>query len=264
MLCLFPRTIKNPKFGKSTFDPNEKYFEVPCGKCYACTVNKSRDWFLRIYFEAKRFIHSYFVTLTYNEANCDGNVHKEDVQKWLKRLRKQSGVELKYFIISEYGPKTQRPHYHAILLCNKSLSHDLIAKTWQKGFVTISPMSNRRILYCTRYMSRAPRDQNIVNKNFMLSSRRPALGLKYFEEHLSDFLSEKFFATLQIEGSSYRIPRYYLSKLEEHVRKNYRDAYKQFENQFQKLLDQESYADLAVLQAEDKRKLANYRKKSKV
>lgn len=48
-----------------------------------------------------------------------------DIQKFIKRLRinfkRKEGrdLNLKYFICSEYGDQTLRPHYHIILFCNE-------------------------------------------------------------------------------------------------------------------------------------------------
>ena len=52
-------------------------------------------------------------------------VSKSDVQNWLKRVREQYAydhdgerLKFKYFICSEYGPSTYRPHYHAVIFVN--------------------------------------------------------------------------------------------------------------------------------------------------
>lgn len=39
---------------------------------------------------------------------------KTDVQKFLKRLRKNYGKKVRYFICGEYGPKSFKPHYHIL------------------------------------------------------------------------------------------------------------------------------------------------------
>ena len=63
-----------------------------------------------------------------NKIYCKNNlqfatVSKKDIQNFLKRLRKkidklnipQNEKKIRYFIASEYGPKTYRPHYHGVL-----------------------------------------------------------------------------------------------------------------------------------------------------
>lgn len=265
MLCLFPRQIKNPRYEiDAPVDPTVKrWFDVPCGKCYACLINKSRDWYTRIYFEKRVWQRAYFVTLTYDDRFCDGNVHKDHLQKWFKRLRK-AGFVFKYFAISEYGPKTQRPHYHVIILTDDRMKQDDIRKSWKKGFITISNVNGKRIYYCTRYMSRKETHVDGKNDNFMLSSRRPALGFGFFEKSLKKHLDQLTPQTLHIEGVNYRVPRYYLNKLDDQVRREYRRKLQLHQSQFEELLKQDGYEDLAILQAEDKRKLEKFRKKSKI
>lgn len=59
-----------------------------------------------------------FVTLTYSDNNLpdNGSLVKADLQKFVKRLRKNIGDRrIKYFAAGEYGDSTNRPHYHAIL-----------------------------------------------------------------------------------------------------------------------------------------------------
>lgn len=266
MICLFPRKVINPRYFKEGPCNGQNYrtMQVPCGKCYACLINKSRDWFVRIHFESKVWQRAYFITLTYDSRFCDGNVHKEHLQKWFKRFRK-AGFEFKYFAISEYGPATQRPHYHVILLTNDRLTPEDIRKSWKKGFITISNINSQRIYYCTRYMSRKETHVEGRNDNFMLSSRRPALGLGFFERSLKKHLDQLTPQTLYIDGVSYRVPRYYLNKLDRSVRDNYKKKLQDYQSDFDQILLRDSGPEeLAILRSQDKRKLEKFRKKSKI
>lgn len=47
-------------------------------------------------------------------------VSKTDVQKFLKRLRKNYGKKVRYFICAEYGPKSFKPHYHVLFFFDTS------------------------------------------------------------------------------------------------------------------------------------------------
>lgn len=42
--------------------------------------------------------------------------HKDHFQKFMKRLRRDLDTPIKYFSCGEYGDKSFRPHYHAIIL----------------------------------------------------------------------------------------------------------------------------------------------------
>lgn len=74
-----------------------------------------------------------FLTLTYEKLPLLSSLNPQHPQKFLKRLRKRINgtrtawldkactvpnrdfVSIKYFLVGEYGSKTERPHYHLIL-----------------------------------------------------------------------------------------------------------------------------------------------------
>ena len=99
------------------------FLAIPCRKCALCRKRNAREWMFRAVAETQ---HSrtvpYFITLTYNNLHrpSDG-VNKEDVQKFLKRLRQilardhNFTEEIRYFAAAEYGSHTKLPHYHLIL-----------------------------------------------------------------------------------------------------------------------------------------------------
>lgn len=125
-MCLFPYTIKTQDaFG---IDVNQS---VPCGKCIECLKDRQNSWKIRLSEEARDHKYVYFFTLTYRDDSIpfsydlDGNkvnhVNKVDIQLWIKRNRIKferyfkRDIDFKYFICSEYGPNTGRPHYHGII-----------------------------------------------------------------------------------------------------------------------------------------------------
>lgn len=123
-------------------EPIPIYYAVPCGKCVICRERHANEWACRAMCEAQTSISiPYFVTLTYNSLNIPSDgVHKEHVQKFLKRLRVNVerycgfGTNIRYYCCAEYGSKTKRPHYH-LLLFNMPLlqvNHvmDLVQKSW--------------------------------------------------------------------------------------------------------------------------------------
>lgn len=127
--------------------------EIPCGHCLGCRLDHASIWATRIANEAECWKNNCFVTLTYNShgLRTDGSPNlpititgkttlwKQDVQKFLKRLRKhEQGLEeiktlkfdedmqpytvkekpIRYFYCGEYGHSGTRakiggnPHYH--------------------------------------------------------------------------------------------------------------------------------------------------------
>ena len=148
-MCVCPISVKNRKLD---FDPlvDRLYNCVPCGQCYECQEAKRNGYEVRSlyeYYYTKQIGGSvYYFTLTYNNS-CVPKVPNtelmcasiDDVQRFFKRLRKRSFVKFRYFIVSEYGHKTFRPHYHGFIFFDEpvssSVANKLIKDSWNLGFV---------------------------------------------------------------------------------------------------------------------------------
>ena len=87
-----------------------------------------------------------FVKITHFDGDFLPYASKRDVQLWLKILRKkifeiygnrEKNTNIRYFIISEFGPSTYRPHLHGVLLpedrsvAETIMSERLIYSCWQ-------------------------------------------------------------------------------------------------------------------------------------
>lgn len=151
-MCLYPITIKTQDaFG---IDVNQS---VPCGKCIECLKDRQNSWKIRLSEEARDHKYVYFFTLTYRDDSVpfsydlDGNrvnhVNKVDLQLWIKRNRIKFEryfkrvIDFKYFICSEYGPNTGRPHYHGIIFTDISSTFiTQMFNDWQElyGFTNFS------------------------------------------------------------------------------------------------------------------------------
>lgn len=138
MDCPHPRTIRNPK--------SNKWMRVPCGRCIACRIAKTREWKLRLMMEKESWSKASFITLTYDEehlphTNCGRPTlwpehltdywkryrmqlhrwkyeHEEEYKKAYDRYRETGQVRpplLRYYSCGEYGDSGHRPHYHAIV-----------------------------------------------------------------------------------------------------------------------------------------------------
>lgn len=125
--CLFPyRTPKGDLVG--------------CGRCLACRVKKRREWTIRNQLELQSWNQKgLFVTLTYSEENLPLNIYGKptlrpaDLTKFFKRLRKELSKQnrkIRYFACGEYGTKTARSHYHAIIYGVDENDSELIHKCW--------------------------------------------------------------------------------------------------------------------------------------
>ena len=89
------------------------------------------QWSFRLREELKDSESAHFLTLTYDDehiiitGNNEPTLYKRDVQLFLKSLRKLQKQKIKYYFVGEYGGKTDRPHYHAIIF---NLTKDTLVK----------------------------------------------------------------------------------------------------------------------------------------
>ena len=177
MKCFDPVNIENKKYNGFNF----KRLLVPCGHCAACLQRKRNVWSYRLSYELKSHEKAVFITLTYSDENVpkDG-VSIRDCQLFLKRLRKTH--KLRYYLVSEYGTNTRRPHYHAIIFGLSSADINIIDSAWSKGFVSVGNVNSASINYTTKYMiTKDIEDDDTVNKPFSLMSRKPMLGSNYVD-----------------------------------------------------------------------------------
>lgn len=180
---------------------------VPCGKCIGCRIDYSHDWSSRLCIELKdNDYKAVFVTLTYDNAHLmhdefgDPVLHVRDVQLFFKRLRKKfPDKRIRFYLAGEYGPKTHRPHYHAIIYglsledfpdlevfdCNELgqpyYRSDSFGCIWSLGYIMMSPVTQKTCAYVARYCCkkyfRLLSDDDISVPEFTLCSRRPGIGL---------------------------------------------------------------------------------------
>lgn len=165
-MCVSPITIKvNNIYGVHCI-------QVPCGKCFECLKIKQNDYMVRIREEMMQVPKSCFVTLTYNNDSVpylilEGKkylcVSKKDVKDWIKRFRtnyeRKTGIKgVRYFLCSEYGPRTHRPHYHAIFFGLDSKDMEIALNDWRSrfGFVLAKDVkrSPKDIECSARYLSK--------------------------------------------------------------------------------------------------------------
>lgn len=195
--------------------PANKKIIVPCGKCLACLTNRRNDWSFRLMQEYKVAKSAAFITLTYSPKFVpDTGVSKPHFQKFMKRLRKKSGKKLRYYAVGEYGTKTNRPHYHAIIF-NYEGNEKFLQSVWPYGIVHIGKVSEASVRYTTKYVIQRiqwPKNSQMA-RPFSLMSRSYGLGLNYLTDEMVQWhRSNKANHTLQY-GIKGRLPRYYKDKI---------------------------------------------------
>lgn len=238
MRCFSPMSVPRPNGAGST-----DRITVPCGKCVACTQRRTWEWFYRLKAELRFSESAFFVTLTYDESQVPmEGVVVRDVQLFLKRARahfsrltpdrvlsgtrvpknmKVSQIALKvpkmrYYLISEYGPKTMRPHYHGIFFnlpyndfCEAT---NELQKLWDKGFVTCSPLNDARLMYCSMYHLNILDYQLFgLNQPFALMSK--GIGKEYIDSCKKWHQDNQNFYGVLEDGRKVHLPRYFNDKI---------------------------------------------------
>lgn len=206
---------------------------VPCGKCPECKKRKQLEWIFRLKVQLKHSKNAFFTTLTYENPPESFNGYKtfdsSDHQKFIKRLRKHAQSQnlasknFKYYSVSEYGTKTERPHFHQILfnLPEELSNKDLFAAIWGKGLVDIQIANHNAIAYVTGYLlnkvhlretTDVPKDEDdrLPEKAWMSKG----LGKDFLSERVIEFYNKKRLPFIFEEGGKKTtIPRYYKDKI---------------------------------------------------
>lgn len=150
------------KISKYTFFVTLTYNKenIPCAYPLYLFDDARRRQYIELYDEdSGEFLGSCY----YPHRKCEAIIRRtddkklhyarySDVQKFLKRLRRKietskkiyNNEKIKYYSVSEYGPRTFRPHFHILLYFDSpELSQDLAAlvhQSWKNGycFTTLS------------------------------------------------------------------------------------------------------------------------------
>lgn len=213
----------------------ESVVVLPCGHCSECLMERAKSWATRGSLESDRYMNNSFVTLTYdNKYLPKTGLSKRDVQLFMKRLRKHYGEGIRYFFCGEYGPKTLRPHYHAIIFnwfpedakyyCKGThggvVYHSkVLNQLWNMGRCEVSDVNFDDICYVARYCVKKANPVDLselgYNREFILMSRKPGIGYDYFVRNIGKiveydriFINHKGFKQV-------KLPRYYDKLLEQ-------------------------------------------------
>lgn len=96
--------------------------------------------------------------------DCDNRIpycNTSDCQKFLKRLRFHSkdkyNEEIRFYGVSEYGPRTYRPHWHLLLFFNSdeltSSIQQLVSESWSYGHTTCELSRGGASSYVASYVN---------------------------------------------------------------------------------------------------------------
>ena len=228
--------------------------DIACGQCIGCKMKKAQDWAIRITHEAKYYEDNCFITLTFSNQELarrenPGTVDVNDVQKFLKRLRRHldyrgENSKFRYFAVGEYGEKTGRPHYHILIFGwkpsdgtlwkttrkqSRLYNSETLAKLWTHGHANFGTVTWDSAAYCAGYITKKFNDHNcperltwidpITNKTrekdpeFATMSRRPGLGTRWIEEHHEEAFRDDY---VIVKDKKRALPKFYDKWLEQH------------------------------------------------
>lgn len=250
-MCTRPNTAYvNPDGGRPIFGFEGvklglPKLQLPCYRCPECMKNYYTEWATRGSRELARWPSSVFITLTYSDEHLppDNSLSKKDVQDFIKRVKKRfrSTKEnpIRQIYCGEYGEKTRRPHYHAILFnCdfpdkkkhyvtaqgNQVYTSKTLSDLWPFGFAEFGLAQPGSVAYLFKYiLKRKTRKEKkhplVIERDgityevaheFIEASRNPGIGA-----HMrgSPSLRKGF---LSVDGVRKKIPKY----LMEDLRKN--------------------------------------------
>lgn len=183
--------------------------------------------------EARMHRDSVFVTLTYDDERLPNNgaLDPKNFQRFIKDLRQVDPTRrISYFGCGEYGERTQRPHYHAILfgvdVLDKYSGFDsdrpdvwrseTLEHIWGRGLIEGGSLTMASASYVSGYIRKKvkspayaranPLTGELLQPEFARMSLRPAIGRRWITRHWRDVYPRDF---VVIDGVEAKPPRYY-------------------------------------------------------
>lgn len=256
MRCLSPRKASLSHSGSVTFSLKQFNrelvpFQLPCGKCIECRLEHARETAVRCVHEASCYENNIFLTLTYSDEHVPQKLHKRDFQLFMKSLRKHIFNEfLKKFgkynwsildkkqrkeayapykigvlYVGEYGEKTKRPHWHAIIFNympsdsdykytsqsgEKVYTSTTINDLWSKGLTEFGSVTFESAGYVARYSAKKlvhGKDNEHDYNPVVGRSNHSAIGKRWLEKYYQDAFNQGHI--ILPNGKTCSIPRYY-------------------------------------------------------
>lgn len=217
-MCVTPTRL----FNKTVVERYGRGIDVPCGKCFRCRETKLNDWLFRFRYEAGRWPASCFVTFTFDDEHLPldqyGRPTVADVNGEIalafKRLRKNTGQNLKYFLVAEYGGRTRRPHYHCIVFGLAPRHFGAMKRAWRAGFSCVLPCYDGAMPYILKYM-RKPQSSFVGKggREFIRVSK--GIGAEFLSEAKIAYHRRTVYCPfIRVSATIYkRMPKYYRERI---------------------------------------------------
>lgn len=235
--------VFSPKGAQAPDDP----LEIACGQCIGCRLERSRQWAVRCVHEASLYEDNCFITLTFNEESLKARENPKsldvsDFQKFMKRLRKRYGKNIRFFHCGEYGDKYGRPHYHACIFNHdfddrrlysvrdnvRLYTSESLAELWPFGFSSVGDVTFDSAAYVARYIMKKITGEHawhhyseidyetgeIINPRkpeYTTMSRRPGIGKGWYDLYKNDLYPHD---RVVCNGAKMNVPKFYDKQLE--------------------------------------------------
>lgn len=220
-MCVTPLQLSKDGNSSSLRD-TYKMQQVPCGKCLDCKKARVNSWYVRLLEEKKISSSAKFVTLTYDDDTIPysdsylPSLDYGDVQRFIKRLRKvdqKPGQSIKYFIVGEYGSKTGRPHYHAIMFNVVDIEN--VRKEWHYGHIHVGEVTDSSIYYTLKYtLKDLGKDKEPIDRKPEKALISHKMGLSYLTPEMVKYYKDDPSRSVTMLGNKKTaLPRYYREKL---------------------------------------------------
>ncbi|QCS36805.1 replication initiation protein [Tortoise microvirus 8] len=139
---------------------------------------------------------------------------KSDIQNYMKRLRKKLSIynrKIRYYVVGEYGTKTNRPHYHLIVFGVNQDDFNLFNSEWYHGSIRYDEVTDASINYILKY--HVDRNEHLdiqPVKPFALMSK--GIGRVYIDK-MKSYHRNSGDMLVTVYGSKKRMPRYYKERM---------------------------------------------------
>lgn len=225
--------------------------DVPCGKCFPCRMNASRDLSVRLIHELQFSERACVATHTLDDEHLVDTVEELREQIHLVKLRaKRRGVNPRSFWLLEYGGRFGRVHAHAIWFHedfrelgmyyhnrrrssgdvlgdirdddgatrgkSRFYASDVMDDIWRMGHTQLDAISPAACRYvCGHTQGKLLVDRVRPDGTFawhVIPAARPAVGIRFAKQFASDMIAVN---AAVINGNKTAVPRAYLKRFPE-------------------------------------------------
>jgi len=280
-------------------------FQIPCGKCLSCRLESARQTAVRCVHEASMHEQNSFITLTYKpEALKSEELRYEEFQAFVKSLRTHifqtvldtmypsapqaaqrelwralpkvsrerimDQTRISYLVTGEYGDKTKRPHWHALIfnwrpndLVHKYTSERgdkvyvsrILETLWPHGHSELGQVTFESAGYVARYATKKLAHGKDGEHSYEPKPGRStghAIGKSWIEKYHADVFNHG--RVILDGGIITSVPRYY----EKWYKKTHPEKWSDYVTKtkakiIKDAIEREAVADLAERKVNEKR-----------